>query len=144
MVATDLSERSLEALRYAVDIAKKYGARITLLHVVDQFLNKEEMVMLRVSAQSIEEMQKNIALAAKEIMEEALNRIGATAVEHELILRQGKPDREIVKAAYDLGMDLLVITTNGRSTIDEKLMGSNAEHIVHYSKVPVLTIRVED
>ncbi|PJA27333.1 MAG: hypothetical protein CO189_07445 [candidate division Zixibacteria bacterium CG_4_9_14_3_um_filter_46_8] len=35
------------------------------------------------------------------------------------------------------------MTTNGRSNIEEKLLGSTTEHIVRYSKIPVLTIRVE-
>ena len=144
MVATDLSERSLKALRYAADIALKYEAEITLLHVVEEFLNKEEMVMLRVSVSDFKEMQKQMAVAAKEIMEDELDRIGAKGVKHKLILREGKPEKEITSTAEELDMDLLVITTNGRSNIEEKLLGSTAEHIVRYSKVPVLTVRTED
>ncbi|MBD3169674.1 MAG: hypothetical protein GF307_09350 [candidate division Zixibacteria bacterium] len=145
MVPTDLSNRSLEALKYAVDLANKYNAKITLLHVVERFLNKEEMVMLRVSASDFEEMQKQMALSAKEIMEDALKRIGAPDVEHKLLLREGsKPHRVIMKTAQEEGMDLIVITTNGRTGLDEDLLGSNAERIVRHCRVPVLTIRVDE
>ncbi|MBD3233500.1 MAG: hypothetical protein GF315_07220 [candidate division Zixibacteria bacterium] len=140
MFATDLSDRSLKALRYAVDLAKSYDAEITMLHVVSEFMNKDEMVMLRVSPQHFREAQKQIAVSAKEIMEEELKRIGATKVKHKLILREGKPSREIINTANELEMDLLVITTLGRTGIDEKLVGSTAEHIVRYCKIPVLTV----
>jgi len=143
MVATDLSDKSLEALRYAVDIAKKYDAEITLLHVVEEFLNKEEMRMLRVSVNNVKEVQKQRAVAAKEILEDELERVGAKGINHKLLLREGKPYKEITDTAEELGMDLLVITTAGRTNIEELLLGSTAEQIVHYSNVPVLTVRVD-
>ena len=143
MVATDLSERSMQALRFAVDLALKYDAEIMLLHVISDFMSKEEMVMLRVSVHNFEDIQKQLAISAKEIMETELQRIGASGIKHKLVLREGNPFKEIIHTSEEIGADLLVITTNGRTGINEKLMGSTAEHIVRHCKVPMLIVRTD-
>ncbi len=144
MVPSDLSIRSLEALKYAVNIARRYDGELTLLHIVEEFMSKEEMVMLRVSPTNFMDAQKQVAIAAKEIMEKNIEQIGASDVKHNIILRQGKPYKEIIKTAQELEMDLLVITTNGRTGINEKILGSTAEHIIRYCNIPVLTIRTKE
>jgi nucleotide-binding universal stress UspA family protein len=49
---------------------------------------------------------------------------------------------EILKAADKERADVIVIGTNGRTGLDEMLMGSTAERVVRKSPVPVLTVRL--
>lgn len=137
----DLSENSLTALKVAADLAKMFDGKLFVLHVREEFMSKEEMRMLRVSPEHFLEIEKNIAVKSKEIMNDELRHCRAQDVPHELLLRKGKPFKEIISTAEELGTELIVITTNGRTGVGEKLLGSTAEHIVRHSKVPVLTIR---
>lgn len=137
----DLSENSLVALKVACDLARTFGGKLFVLHVREEFMTKEEMLMLRVSPEHFLEIEKNIAIKSKAIMEEEIQRSGGQDLQHELLLRQGKPFKEIICTAEELAAQLVVITTNGRTGVGEKLLGSTAEHIVRHSTVPVLTIR---
>ncbi|UCF78308.1 MAG: universal stress protein [Candidatus Eiseniibacteriota bacterium] len=143
MCPVDLSENSLVALKVAADLARTFGAELLVLHVREEFMTKEEMTMLRVSPEHFLEVEKNIATSSKEIMADELKRTGALDLPHQLLLRQGKPFKEIISTAEELGTELIVITTNGRTGVGEKLLGSTAEHIVRHSRVPVLTIRID-
>jgi len=139
---TDLSKASLSAVRYAVDLARKYQSKLYLLNVHEEFMNKQEMVMLRVSAEHFQEMMTNRALESKKIMEQELRISGGEDLKCELLIREGKPTKEILEVADAIVADLMVITTNGRDSLGEKILGSTAEHLIRYSKIPVLTIRV--
>ena len=139
---TDLSENSLISVRYAVDLARKCQAKLFLLNVHEEFMSKEEMVMLRVSVDHFKEITAKRAVTSKGVMEKELEKISGMDIDHEMVLRQGKPDKEILETAKDLGCDLIILTTTGRDSLGEKILGSTAEHIIRYSEIPVLTIRV--
>ena len=66
-----------------------------------------------------------------------------TGVELKLQVREGDPSREIIRAAADLGADLIVLGTHGRTGVAHLLIGSVAEKVVRKSPVPVLTVRGE-
>ncbi|KPJ60664.1 MAG: hypothetical protein AMJ46_05220 [Latescibacteria bacterium DG_63] len=142
MCPVDLSKNSLTALKVAVDLARTFKGKLFVLHVREEFMTREEMVMLRVSPEHFLEIEKDIAKKSKEIMNAELSHCQAEDLPHELLLRQGKPFKEIISTAEELGVELIVITTSGRTGVGEKLLGSTAEHIVRHSKVPVLSIRV--
>ncbi len=59
----------------------------------------------------------------------------------EAIIREGSPRPLIVEAALELECQMIVMGTHGRSGLAHLLMGSVAEYVVRYSKVPVLTVR---
>ena len=139
---SDLSKASLTAVKYAAELARRCKSKLYLLNVREEFLNKQEMVMLRVSAEHFQEMMSEKAVESKKIMEQELRIANGEDLDYELLIRQGKPTKEIIEVAEELGADLMVITTNGRDSLGEKILGSTAEHLIRYSKIPVLTIRV--
>ena len=63
--ATDLSPRSHAALEMAVQMASRHGAQLTVLNVHEEFLDKREMVMLRVSVEHMQEHFREMAVKAK-------------------------------------------------------------------------------
>ncbi len=139
---TDLSEASLTAVKYAVNLCQKYQGKLVLLNVHEEFMDHKEMIMLRVSVDHFKEHMAKKAVECKKIMEDEVQKAGGEDLDCELLLREGKPTREILETANEIGAELIVLTTNGRDSLGEKIMGSTAEHIIRYSKIPVLTIRV--
>ena len=65
-------------------------------------------------------------------------------VRYELASRSGRPAETINQAAEDLGVDLIVMATHGRTGVTRLFLGSVAEHVVRSSSRPVLTIRPKD
>ena len=147
LCATDLSPRSNEALRVAVHMAARYDSSLTVLNVHEEFMDKKEMVMLRISVEQMQEKFREIALAAKEQMQELVTAVGVDDLQVEYKLHEGKPGEAIISAANEvsrLAGDakalLIVLGTNGRESLVEMLLGSVAEYIVRHSPFPVLGI----
>ncbi|MCK4577334.1 MAG: universal stress protein [Candidatus Marinimicrobia bacterium] len=144
--ATDLSPRSDEALRLAVLLAAGNNARLTVLNVHEEFMDKDEMVMLRVSVEEMQERFREIAIAAKARMAEAVTAVGVDDLKVEYLLREGKPGEGIIKATKEIhektgSADILVVMgTNGKHSLKEYLLGSVAEYIVHNCPYPVMVV----
>ncbi len=147
LCATDLSPRSDEALRVAVHMAARYNSELTVLNVHEEFMDKEEMIMLRVSVEQMQEKFREIALAAKEQMQELVTAVGVDDLSVEYKLHEGKPGEAIISAAHEISQSagdtkaiLIVMGTNGRDSLVEMLLGSEAEYIVRHSPFPVLVV----
>ncbi|MCB2200574.1 universal stress protein [bacterium] len=140
---TDLSPVANEGFATAVDLARTLDARITLLNVHEEFMDAQEMQSLRVSVENYQEMMKNKAVSSREKMQEMLDENDAASF-GEILLREGKPRKEIVTTAKEIGADLIVMTSNGRSNLAQHVIGSVAEHVVRTSSLPILVIKAED
>ena len=147
LCATDLSPRSDEALRVAVHMAAKYDAQLAILNVHEEFMDKEEMLMLRVSVEKMQERFKEIALKCKQQMRELVTAVGVEEIKVEYHIREGKPEEAILKAAHDMAADLqepnspcIVMGTNGRDSLMDRILGTVAEHVVREAPCPVLVI----
>lgn len=137
---TDLKERALVALQKAVQIAHQFGSRITLLTVHDEFLNKEEREMLRVSFEKIKESYKQVALESREQMRAAIKRLHAEDIQVSYKLREGSPRKKIVKTAEKLGVDLIVMATDGRDSLKDYVTGTVTEYVINHAPCPVLVV----
>ncbi len=142
MIPSDLSEASMLAMQYGVRLAKHFSSELVLLNVRPEFMDKKEMLMLRVSHYDFLEQEEDIAVAAKAILEEELRRAGGSDLKHETLLREGDPHEEILQTAEELKCDLIILTTSGRNHLLEKIKGSDAERIVSQSHVPILVLPV--
>jgi nucleotide-binding universal stress UspA family protein len=137
---TDLKERALLALKKAVQIAHQFNSRITLLNVHDEFLKKQDREMLRVSFDSIKDKYAQVAIESREQMRAALRNLHAEDIRVDYKLREGKPARKIVKVAEKLGVDLIVMATDGRDNIKDFITGTVTEHVINNAPCPVLVI----
>ncbi len=147
LCATDLSPRSDEALRVAVHMAAKYDAQLTILNVHEEFMDKEEMMMLRVSVEKMQERFREIALKCKQQMQKLVTAVGVEDIKVEYLVREGKPEDMILKMAQDLAAGLqepntplIVMGTNARESLMERLLGTVADHVVRHATCPVLVI----
>jgi universal stress protein A len=122
----DFSEASRAALRVAVDLARRFGAELTLFHA--------DETSSALQAATSEPGQLG------EWRREA-ERLGAARVT--TAHAGGEPPTAIVDAARSGGHDLIVMGTHGRTGRSAALIGSVAENVVRRSTVPVLTVHAE-
>lgn len=134
----DFSDKSFKALKIAANLAEICGAEIVLLHIEESFMSSDEMVMLRVSPDHYQKMQEQKALEAKKILQDEFDKLETSGLQMSIILREGSPRSDIPRLAEEIGADLIVISSSGRDTLLEKVIGSTAEAVVRHSKIPVL------
>jgi nucleotide-binding universal stress UspA family protein len=137
---TDLKERSDIAVIKAVQIAHQFGSKITLLNIHEDFMDKEEREMLRVSVDKMKEKYKRIAIDSKEEMKAVIHKLHADDIEVDYLLHSGKPEKVIVEIAEKLGTDLIVIGTDGRDNVKDFIVGTITEHVINAAPCPVLVV----
>ncbi|GAB4487941.1 MAG: universal stress protein [Thermodesulfovibrionales bacterium] len=139
LFATDFSEGSSYALPYAVDLAKKYGAKLTFAHVVYDLAQTSGFYIPHVS---LDEVYRDIEKGAQAELEKMFveEMRGLTDIEYRVL--KGKPYEELAKFASEQKVDLIVIGTHGRKGFDRILFGSTAEQVVRNAPCPVLSVRL--
>ena len=137
---TDLKERAYIALKKAVQIAHQFNSKITILNVHPEFIAQREREMLRVSFDGLKEKYRRIALESREEMMAEIGNLHAEDIQVDYEIRQGKPERVIAETAGKLGIDLIVICTDGRDNIKDFVTGTITEHVISHASCPVLVI----
>ena len=137
---TDLKERALPALKKAVQIAHQFNSKITMLNAHPEFMGQQEREMLRVSFDGLKEKYRRVALESREEMKAEISKLHAEDIQVDYELREGKPETAIVETAEKLGIDLIVICTDGRDNIMDFVTGTITEHVINHASCPVLVI----
>ena len=137
LVATDFSEPSNVALNYGRDMARAYGARLHVLHVVDDVLAHYSPEAGLISDQ----LQKDLEQMAWRDLEGQITADDQRsltvipAIETNVGAASG-----IVDYAKTHAIDLIITGTHGRGAMKHLLMGSVAERVVRIAPCPVLTV----
>ena len=139
LFATDFSEGSSNALPYAVDMAKQYGAKLFFIHVIYDVSKTAGWYVPHVS---IDEMYKDMEKSARAELEKSFIEEMKGLKDVEYIILKGTPHEEITRFVEENKIDLIVLGTHGRKGIDRMLFGSTAEQVVRYAPCPVLSVRL--
>ena len=130
LIPIDLSEKSLSAAKRAVQIAHQFNSKLIILNVQEDFMDKEEMEMLRVSVASLKEKFRNIAIEAKNEISDILDILHVDDVDVDILLREGVPSSEIIKLSKEKQVDMIVIGTNGRNSFQDIILGSTSQNVI--------------
>ena len=140
LCAIDLKSRSNKAFEHAVKLAHQFDSEIILLNVNDDFQTKEEMVMSRVSVDTINQKYKEIAISAKKELENLKENLETDNITISSLLRKGKPGPTIIDVSVEVSADLIVIGANGKDSISDYFLGTTASYVVENSTAPTLTV----
>jgi universal stress protein A len=139
LVPVDLSELSERALAYAVELAEKFSAQLTILYVVAEpaAVLPDMMMPVPVAAADLDDL----AAAGRQSLNELIAAKGLGRLNPRAEVRVGAAEEEILDAAADTQADLVVIGTHGREGLAHLFLGSVAEKVVRHAPCPVLTLR---
>jgi nucleotide-binding universal stress UspA family protein len=140
LVATDFSECAGSAFKVAKQLARQFGAKIVLLHVIQQRIVTRVAEHLKVSP---DDLLPGFREEAQQHLDEFLQGCCRSGVEVTSMVAVGIPFQEIAVVARDLAADLIVIGGYGRSgrgPIEEVFFGSTAEKVVRLLPCPVLCV----
>ncbi|MFZ0728292.1 MAG: universal stress protein [Desulfobacterales bacterium] len=137
---TDLKDRSDLAVSQAIRLAHQLGSKITLLNIHEEFMDKEEREMLRVSVSKMKEKYKQSAIDSKKEMKDIVHQMHGDDIAIDYLLHGGKPESAIVEVAANIGADLIIMVTDGRDNFLDYVAGTVTEHVINTARCPVLVV----
>jgi nucleotide-binding universal stress UspA family protein len=136
LVPTDFSPASGAALDAALFLAKKLQASIVLMHAYQIPIYAYPTAPLVPTA----ELSTHLEEAAMKALEETAGATQRSGIPIMTALYLGSPWEQILKAANDHEVGLIVMGSRGLRGLPRALLGSTAERVVRYSPVPVMTM----
>jgi nucleotide-binding universal stress UspA family protein len=138
MLPTDFSDLSKNSLTYAIDLARKFDSDLFIFHAFDEdILDPYYFGHGEQSDNYYDRFRENF----DKLIEDFITDIDTEGVNIVPILSNGVPFIQILRFAKNEDIDMIVISTHGRTGLAQMLLGSTAEKIIRKAHCPVLTIR---
>lgn len=148
LVPIDGSKASINALKKAIEIAKKYDFLMTLLMVVEEshwgyernqnFWHQVDGSIITVGVEH--EVVTKMEVRAAELLDEITSAFDFSGIALEKTVVTGEPSIEILDLAKNEGFDLIVMGNKGMSKIKRFFTGSVTQRVIAEAPCPVLTI----
>jgi nucleotide-binding universal stress UspA family protein len=154
LYATDLSDKALQAMTYAVSLADAYHAQLVILHVIDKipefvdrwvegYITSEEWAEIK--QQHVDEAQKTMVQedeALHKILDKSRQRLRPleNAAHDETVVKKGNPVLAIIETAKEKECDLIVMGSHGGHALMDAMIGSTTHRVLHRSDVPVMVV----
>ena len=140
LVAVDGSDASIDASNYAIDMAKRLEANLTVLFIVSparyiDFGYATAGTMNEIESTKKKLAQKEVDKVNKKAMEKGVS------VKTDVLINYFSVVKEIVEYAEKHKMDLIITGSRGMTGIKKMLLGSVANGVVTYSHCPVLVVK---
>lgn len=132
LVPTDFSYPAEQALKHALALARRTGARLALLHVIHHPVAPD---LLFASSRPDRGLMRELA---GDRMRRLCARFRLRSVQGKIV--EGNPAEAIVEHAAALNAGLVVIASRGHSMLERMLLGSTAERVVRQAGCPVLLL----
>ena len=134
LIAVDGSRHSDKALAYARGMAASFGARLMLVHA---YPHTSDLL----GYGDFERLVSRRQAAGQDVIDAARNLLGDTGLDIHENLLEGPEAEAILAAAETNGVDLIVMGTRGRGSIEGLVFGSVRRKVTHLAPCPVLLIR---
>ena len=152
LVAVDDSDISRQAFSKALSLAKAFSAKLHLVHVIQPVSQEyQDASLIAFSGgfypggmdQVIKETWSSIEEAGWSLLQDLGAESQKVGVSAEFTQKIGQPEREIVAFAKEWGADLVTIGSHGRKGLNEFVLGSVSNHVLHHVSCSVLLVHPE-
>ena len=135
LVPTDFGPPSARALEFGIEMARRFGAKLTLLHTY-------EIPAFAYAGMEYApgDLSRMVANAARDELDATLAAVKKQVPDADSVLHQGVPWQQILSTVDEIHADLVVMGTHGRTGLRHALLGSVAEKVVRLAHVPVMTV----
>jgi nucleotide-binding universal stress UspA family protein len=143
LVTTDFSEAGDHAIAHAFRMAADHGAEVLLQHVLETIVAPNPLYAHYYPTDLLTpEIRVRAESDARQALLERIPKTGTlAAVPHRVVITHGMPAEEIIRAVQEQQVDLVVISTHGRTGLKRFFLGSTAERVVRHVECPVLVVR---
>ncbi|TKB06772.1 universal stress protein [Desulforhopalus sp. IMCC35007] len=149
LYATDLGDQAKPVFKHALALAKQYGAKIVMIHVVEPMNEATAFFINSYTAENMsEEVQKETMKKILTKMKERLKKFYADecggqeagSPVKDLLVVSGRPSEEILRVAEEDKADMIIMGKSTRRVRGIRVMGSTARRVSRMSDVPVLIV----
>jgi nucleotide-binding universal stress UspA family protein len=142
LVPTDFGPPSAQALEYGRHFARQFGARLHVLHSVENVMVPGGA---EVPVAAVQQVEQGLESVAARQMAEAVTSDDRATLQVVTVVRSARAAAiDIIEYARDQAIDLIVMGTHGRGALQHLLMGSVAERVVRTAPCPVLTVHARE
>jgi nucleotide-binding universal stress UspA family protein len=135
IAAVDGSDPSLKAVRMAAEVARRFGAGLTLLHVVPRLLLPPDVYGLTIAT-----VEKEHRAYAERVLDAARAAIQGPDLECSVEVLFGSPAECIAERAGAPDVGLVVVGSRGHGAVARVFLGSVSDRLVHICSRPVLVV----
>jgi nucleotide-binding universal stress UspA family protein len=128
LLCTDFSDHARHASKYALSMAKEYGAELTLLHVLEHFPSSTDLP--NATTEALKQLEQVVAAHER----------NSYIVNH--VVRVGKPYQQIIQFAVETQTDLAIMGVRGCGAFDTCVFGSTTYRVVQLGPCPVLAVHI--
>lgn len=144
LIAVDGTERSINAVEFAVDLATKYDSEICLVHVIPNSkwrycmaTDEEDLISPHIIKNTIKEMEEE----GERLLSSVLTSVKGAGIEAHAQLDHGYPAKKILQIAKEENFDLIVMGSSGRGTITRLFFGSISDEVIRKAPCPILLVK---
>jgi nucleotide-binding universal stress UspA family protein len=142
LVATDGSTLSKKAVRSALGLARALGADLVALNVVPRYPMSYFEGNVSISLQEVGRIEKQWATEGQALVDAVQQAAQAEGIRAKAVVARSNLVAEaIMAAAKKHKCDLIVMASHGRKGLKRVLLGSETQHVLAHSNVPVLVLR---
>lgn len=147
LYATDLSDNARYALGYAVSLANRYDAQITIIHVIET-LSKSAISLISsyLEEEQLKKIREDKEQAAIQKMtgrvKDLCSAIQDACPYTNILVEQGNPVDRVLHQIDSGQYDLVVMGSRGLGRFEEAVMGSTTRRVLRRSRTPVLVVRM--
>jgi len=138
LVPIDFSDHSKSALRYAVEFAAIVHAELFLVYVVEPAMYPADFSFGQVA---LPDFGNELRERGEEGLKNLVRDIIHNTVPARAVVRTGKPFLEIIDAAEEENIDLIMIASHGHTGVEHILFGGTAEKVIRKALCPVFVVR---
>ena len=138
LVPFDLSGSSTRAFKIALDMAQKYDSKITLLTCVEKDTCRHYYYDARIYSDLLKKKTK-AAKKSIEKLEEMAKKVGVP-IKLQILKSESVP-QDITSFAKSKKVDLIVMSSHGRTGLDKLILGSVANGVVQRTRCPILLLK---
>ena len=140
LLPTDFSDCGNYALSYAASLARTFGARIICVHVIEPMVPTVGYSGMT-EPLPIADITDQLEYSAERELPKLAEREEVAGLQVEEVIVHGDAASEIVRLSKERNVDLIVLSSHGRTGLGRILFGSTAEAVVRHASCPVLVVK---
>jgi nucleotide-binding universal stress UspA family protein len=139
LLSTDGSDLSQKALPYAIELARKFGSKITVASVIDLY---PYIGAIEVMPVGMDQWQEEVRKQANVALQRMRDQLQAACLSCDTVVEEdAQAWRGLLAVAEKQGCDTIVIASHGRGGMSSAVLGSQSSRVLSHSKLPVLVVR---
>jgi nucleotide-binding universal stress UspA family protein len=154
LYATDLSENAHYALKYATAIANRFGAAITILHVLEELSPSSSGIVSEIVGKKRwgdlkKRNEEKVITSIRSRIENGCNEINQNTPEcpfivQNIIVKSGHPVDQIIHYAEKKDCDMVIMGSRGHGILSEAMLGNTSRRVLRRCTKPVLVVRLPE